>query len=190
MVITVTPVPPSAPLPGDEGQFQYQSGWACCACYSSCSLCEQMPVTSRQLPATILSATFYTFIYVLKKKQNQKSQQKPQQAGEAKSRQINQIFPMLSKSLLQRSPSVTSEKSNFSKAKEPIENNFMMKKTQLFHPVISKRHFQCSSTLVLCLKTLSRQRGKERVRAEPITWDTALKNTDKPWDEQGIGAKG
>lgn len=76
MVITVTPVPPSAPLPGDEGQFQYQSGWACCACYSSCSLCEQMPVTSRQLPATILSATFYTFIYVLKKKNKTKNPNK------------------------------------------------------------------------------------------------------------------
>lgn len=66
MVITVTPVPPSAPLPGDKGQFQDQSGWARCACYGSSSLCEQMPVTSRQLLATILSATFYTFIYVLK----------------------------------------------------------------------------------------------------------------------------
>lgn len=82
MVITVTPVPPSAPLPGDKGQFQDQSGWARCACYGSSSLCEQMPVTSRQLLATILSATFYTFIYVLKiiiiiKKKPLDKQEKP-----------------------------------------------------------------------------------------------------------------
>lgn len=183
MVMTITSVSPSAPLPGDEGRFQDQSDWAHCACYGSCSLCEQMPVTSRQPLVAILSATYYTFMHLLK------IYIKKKKVGEAKPRQMNQILLMLSQSLLHRSPPATPENSNFSKAKEPNEDKFKVKKRQLFHPVLSKRHVQCSSTSVLCLTTLSRQRGRERVRAEPITQDAALKNTDKPWDEQGAGAK-
>lgn len=166
MVITITPVSPSACLPGDKGQFQ-ESLSSLCLLW----LLQPLWTDASHLQTTFSNYSFSILLHFHLCPQNKKK--KPQQTGEAKPRQINQIFLMLSQTLLQRSLPATSEKSNFPKEKEPNEGNCKVKKRQLFHPAVSKKHFQCSSTLVLCLTALSRERGRERIGSEPITWDSS-----------------
>lgn len=72
------------------------------------------------------------------------------------------------------------EKSNFSKAKEPNEDKFKVKKRQLFHPVLSKRHFQCSSNALPLQGSVlqpSPGRGAERESEQSPLYEMYLSRT-------------
>lgn len=145
-----------------------------------------MPVTSRQPLATILSATL-PFM-------SSKQKKKPQQTGEAKPRQINKIFLMLSQSLLQRSLPAMSDKSNFSKAKEPNEGNCKVKKRQLSPRSWQKAFPMLFHSSALSYNPLHREGQREnRIRAHYVRQlsrtqtNHGMNKALEPKDEQIFG---
>lgn len=115
--------------------------------------------------------------------------------AEAKPRQINQTFLMFSQSLLQRSPPGMSEKNNYSKAKEPNEDNSEVKKTQLFHPAVSIKASPTTLTLHRSPSSNPLQSG-QRVSGQDPSHETQLSRTQinhrmnkalKPKDKKIIG---
>lgn len=163
MVITITPVSPSACLPGDKGQFQE---WLSSLCLLW--LLQPLWTAASHLQTTFSNYSFSnTSIYVFKtKKKNLNKLEKPNLGRSTRF-------------------SLCSVNHSFREAYQPcqIRVTFPKQRNQMkatakwrkgnYHLTVGKKHFQCSSTPVLCLTTLSTERGRERIGSEPIMWDSS-----------------
>lgn len=182
MVITITPVSPSACLPGDKGQLQE----------SLSSLCLLWLLQPLWTDASHLQTTFsnYSFSNLLhfhlcpqNKKKKPNKQEKPNW-GRSTRFSLCSVKHSFREAYQPRQKRVT-----FPKQRNQMKATARWRKGNSFTQQLAK---SISNALPLRCSVLqpSPERGAERESDQSPLHETALKNTDKPWDEQGAGAKG